>query len=140
MLANKNKITLEVVASNAPTCSVYRDHRGNEFNFNDVVEGWSTGRIGRLVQVRKGCGQFGTDVCFLRTADGKLCTVENDALKPIEAMIPKCDDTPETEYTIMGEWPETGFIVDSPKQPETPGSFSMMISSPNKSFTAENGG
>jgi hypothetical protein len=118
-------------ASDSPTCSAYRDHKGNEFAFNDVVEGWSTRRIGRLVQVRKGCGQFGSDVYFLRTADGKLCTVENDSLKHSDAMITICCDTPETEYTITGEWPETGFIVDSPKQPENPGSFSILISSPN---------
>ena len=116
--------------SGASHCSVFSE-RGTEYRFNDVVEGLTTGRAGRLVQVRKGCGQCGSNIYFLRQANGKLCTVENDMLQHSEAMIAPRDDTPETEYRIEGEWPETGFIVENPIQPETPGSFSVMIHSPN---------
>ena len=86
-------------------------------------------RTGRLVQVRQGCGQFGSDTLFVRRRDGSLHSFENVGLKHYdEEELPELEqDSPETEYTFKGEWPETGFIVDAPKQPETPGSFAMTI-------------
>lgn len=49
-------------------------HSDAVFRFNDVVEFLFTflheeDRIGRLVQVRKGCGQFGSDMYFIRRAN-----------------------------------------------------------------------
>lgn len=138
------------------TCSVLLE-RGKEFRFNDhVCIEMLMGvpiekRTGRLVQVRKGCGQFGSCIYFLRMRDGSLATFENAMIRHVddeqfvdafyrlngkEAPVipdqaPVDSDSETATYTIGGEWPETGFIVDAPKQPETPGCFSMAISSPN---------
>jgi len=119
------------------------------FKFNDhVVAEMLVGvcdekRSGRLVQVRRNCGQFGSNVYLIRLRDGTLMTFENVMIRhaddsrfetafyrsngltpptvheqPINEM-----DTEQTEYTIRGSWPETGFIIDKPAQPETPGFF-----------------
>lgn len=134
--------------------NVYEDPSGRKFHFNDqvvieMVPVPDDERVGRLVQVRKGCGQFGSDTILVRTSTGKLCSFENVLVRHVddeaflEAFYKKNDTTPpkipeqqpdafgdsETaEYSIVGKWPETGFVVDNPKQPETPGSFSMAFS------------
>jgi len=127
--------------------------RGKEFNFNDHVYGElmigpDEKRSGRLVQVRKGCGQFGSNVYFIRLRDGSLMTWENVMIRRvddqgfIEAFYLTNDRTPpevpaqsideadseSVEYTIAGEYPEIGFIVDAPRQPQTPGVCAMTIS------------
>ena len=124
--------------------AVYEAGLGRKFHFNDLVVGEmfigvpAEKRIGRLVQVRKGVGQFCSDVLFVRLHDETLITWENVLLR-------KADDSrfenafyrsngseppsypPEEEfpleeegieYTLAGgKFPETGFIVESPKQP-----------------------
>lgn len=71
---------------------VYTAYNGKSFRFNDhVCVEMLFGvpdeeRTGRLVQVRKGCGQFGSDLYFIRLRDESLMTFEN-------AMIRKVDDT-----------------------------------------------
>ena len=138
------------------TCSVLLE-RGKEFRFNDhVCIEMLMGvpiekRTGRLVQVRKGCGQFGSNIYFVRLRDGKLMTFENALIRHVDderfvdsfyrfngqpapvipEQAPDETDSVTAAYSIGGKWPETGFIVDAPKQPETPGCFSMAISSPN---------
>lgn len=104
------------------------------FHFNDPVVGMTAGLvagsriIGRLVQVRKFCGRFGSDVFLIRKPDGSLITLENDLLEPYDGDVPVyAGDSIEQEYVIMGKWPETGFLIESPKQPEAGGSFSMII-------------
>jgi hypothetical protein len=132
------------------------EERGKEFRFNDhVCMEWLMGvpdekRTGRLVQVRKGCGQFGSNTYFLRLRDGGLQTFENVWIRHVgdkdfedsfyrfngkePPIIPEQEidpaDAVDVTYTIMNKWPETGFIIKYPSQPETPGSFSMMITSP----------
>lgn len=127
--------------------------RGRSFRFNDhvcieVLMGVpDEKRTGRLVQIRKGCGQFGTDVYLVRLRDGSLTTFENvlirhagdkgfeDAFYRFNGKEPPLipgqeidpDDAMGVTYTIMNKWPETGFIIEHPSQPETPGSFSLAI-------------
>lgn len=109
------------------TYPVY-EARGKQFRFNDVVRGMTTGVEGRLVQVRCGCGQFGSDVYFLRRRDGTLHTVENDWLERVDDdSFPPGPDHPMVTYTIEEKWPETGFIVEKPSQPATPGSFRLTV-------------
>lgn len=137
--------------------SVFRSDFGREFRFNDhVCVEMTIGvpdekRTGRLVQVRKGCGQFGSCVFFLRLRDGSLMAFENAMIRhvsdkrfedsfyqsngrqpPVIPDQPINDIDSETEpYSISGKWPETGFIIDNPSQPQTPGAFAMTIITKN---------
>jgi len=127
-------------------------YRGKEFRFNDHVYGEllmvpEDKRSGRLVQVRKGCGQFGSNVYFIRLRDGTLMTWENAMLRKVDdqdfikafyrvngntppEVLPQEineNDSECVEYTIKGEYPETGFVIESPSQPQKQGSFSLAI-------------
>lgn len=105
-------------------------------------------RTGRLVQVRKGVGAFGSDLLLIRLRNGGLGSFENALIRAVNdkefetafytnngknvpeipRQIPYKGDTPETEYTINGKWPETGFIIDAPNQPSSDKhSFAMMV-------------
>lgn len=85
-------------------------------------------RIGFLIQVRKGCGQFGSDMLLLRHPNGKLCSHENQSIFPMtdeqeQLARPMFEWQPETEdmnepYAIDGVW-ETGFIIEHPSQKST---------------------
>jgi hypothetical protein len=114
----------------------YKSHDGTLFEFNDPVIAEfcfvsEKERSGRLVQVRQGVGQFGSDLYFLRRRDGSLMTFENAWLKHYAGNIPVGIDQPGDTYTIRGEWPESGFIIEKPKQPDSPvQSFSMIITQP----------
>ena len=88
--------------------------------------------IGRVVQVRVGCGQHGSDLVFLRFPDNSLETVENEWFNKLEEdevnFPPWEEDTVESTYTIKHAWPEVGFIVNKPAQPQTPGgAFSLIV-------------
>jgi hypothetical protein len=126
-----------------------------EFKFNDhvVVEMvfglTDSQRSGRLVQVRKNVGAFGSDVYFIRNADETLRTFENVMIRHVndknfeEAFYvsngsnppnipfqPINDiDTIKTAYSYANnQYPEVGFIIKSPNQPASEKqSFTMMI-------------
>ena len=144
------------VSRKSQTIGSVLNERGKEFVFNDHIYGEmlmapEEKRSGRLVQVRKGCGQFGSNVYFVRLRDGSLMTWENVMIRHIDderfieafylsngneppivsAQAVDESDSVDVEYTIGGEYPETGFIIEAPKQPETPGHFAMMITKPN---------
>lgn len=133
---------------------VYRTDWGREFRFNDhVCVEMTIGvpdekRIGRLIQVRKGVGAFGSDLIFIRLRDGELASFENAMIRGafdkrfedafyrmngkeppvIPPQEPSEDDSPTQEYTIQGKWPETGFIIERPSQPNSNvQSFAMMV-------------
>lgn len=110
-------------------------------------------RIGRLVQVRKGVGAFGSDVLIIRLRDGSCATYENVLIRraddkrfedafyrsngktPPEIQDQPCNpcDNDGDEFTIAGKFPETGFIVEKPKQHDSSTqSFSMMITHATK--------
>lgn len=137
--------------------SVFRSDFGREFRFNDhvcvelLMGVPDEKRTGRLVQVRKGCGQFGSCVFMLRLRDGSLAAFENAMIRHasdkrfedsfyrsngkqppnIPDQPTNDDDSENVAYSIAGKWPETGFIVETPSQPQTPGAFSMMVYTPN---------
>lgn len=105
-----------------------------------------TRRIGYCVQVRKGCGQFGSDMVFLRHPDGALSTHENqsylvmtDEQKQMALEIFEClphdeanEDGSDPEYTIGGEFGETGFlIIDSKTEPTPNAPFQITIKNSN---------
>lgn len=97
---------------------IYKDYLGREFRFNDPIECTASllpieERIGRLVQVRKEQGICGTDIYIVRKPDDSLATFENVGLKHHEGTLPENkSDSGSDEYTIMGKFPEKGFIVE----------------------------
>lgn len=136
----------------APACSVWSEG-GSEFRLNDLVCAEcligvpDQRRIGRLVQVRKWCGQFGSHIYIIRLANGELMTFENVMIRhygdkrfedafyrsngrvppSVRVSPPMACDSDMAEYTIGGKWPESGFVVGSPSQPQTPGAFALTI-------------
>jgi len=111
---------------------IYKTHMGDEFAFNDLSMVWDpvapiAERIGRLVQVRKGVGAFGSDQIFMRTESGRLQCYENCWLKLFNDPVEIERDDENIEYSLSGDFPETGFIIKEPKQPETQAFCSMMI-------------
>jgi hypothetical protein len=137
----------------------YTNSYGKTFEFNDhVCMELTLGipiekRTGRLVQIRKGVGAFGSDIYFLRLRDGGLFTWENVMMRHVgderfetafytsngkqPPVIPEQpinpEDNTEEEYTILDKYPETGFIIENPKQPKSGhNSFAMTITSPKK--------
>jgi hypothetical protein len=104
-------------------------------------------RSGRLVQVRKRCGKFGSDMFILRLRDGSLITWENVMMRRVDderflsafydlndmprPVIPpqQChpEDSETEVYTINGKYPAAGFVVEVPSQPQTPGVFGIAI-------------
>jgi hypothetical protein len=128
-------------------------HRGEDFKFNDhvymeAVIAPEEKRSGRLVQVRKGCGQFGSDLYFVRLRDNSLMTFENVFMRHVDdekfeeawyvcngrepPKIPPQqineDDSPNVQYSMAGGlYPEIGFIIENPQQPQTPGMFTLTV-------------
>lgn len=136
--------------------NIYTNDRGQAFRLNDlvVIEGLlgvaDKDRIGRLVQVRKGKGAFMSDVLFVRRCDGSLMAFHNVIVRhagdrdfeeafyrsngrepPVVPEQPPLKiDTDETEYLLGKEYPEVGFVIEEPKQPDDPKqSFAMTITS-----------
>lgn len=136
------------------TEEIYTCSWGRKFRFNDhVVMEMTLGisddrRTGRLVQVRKGVGQFGSDVFFLRLRNESLVTFENAMIRHVDdrkfedafyasngkespvipLQSPFEGDSAEAEYSIKNKWPETGFLIETPKQPESSTqSFAMTV-------------
>lgn len=128
--------------------------RGKTFKFNDHVciemlfGVPDEKRTGRLVQVRKGVGAFGSDVLFIRLRDGSMMAFHNALMRHVgdrsfedafyrsngkePPVVPNQpvdeSDSIEQEYTIRDEHGETGFIIENPKQPASQKqSFAMAI-------------
>lgn len=126
-----------------------------EFKFNDhvVVEMvfglTDSQRSGRLVQIRKNVGAFGSDEYFIRNADGTLRRFENVMIRHVgdkkfeEAFyisngsnppnipfqpINDLDTIKEAYSHGNNQFPEIGFIIETPNQPVSEKqSFTMMI-------------
>jgi hypothetical protein len=129
------------------------ERRGKTFRFGDhvcaeAIIAADEKRTGRLVQVRIGAGAFGSDIYLIRLRDGILMSFENVSLRhaddkefeksfyllrddeppviPDQEMLDQ--DTEETEYSIIDNYPETGFIIHEPLQPNSSlQSFGMTI-------------
>lgn len=96
-------------------------------------------RVGYITQIRKGVGQFGSDLVFMRLADGSLIVHENQgywSLTKEQELLARSvfDDLPENEdYSFGYKCPqkihEYGFIVDDSKSEATPvdGSFKITV-------------
>lgn len=98
-------------------------------------------QFARVVQIRLGCGQFGSDMYFLRLPTGELITAENQSFRKVPdeyaALVESHFSTPlEYEedgfndgYSIGGKQVEVGFIVDGKNTRGTPDeSFAITIS------------
>lgn len=136
---------------------IYNSGHG-EFRLNDVaIAEMLLGvpdekRIGRIVQVRKGAGAFKSDLIILKLSPsaGTYAAFENVLLRraddkqfdrafyqmngqnpPVIPEMPEPDE-PDLDYSLAGgAWPEIGFIVESPKQPDSPQqSFGMIVTKP----------
>lgn len=103
----------------------YKDGFGKSFRFGDAVRVTCTllppsETVGRLIQVRKGVGQYGTDVYLIRKPDGRLSSFANVGLFPADVDLPRdAEDSTDVSYTISGGYPEIGFVIESPKQPQS---------------------
>lgn len=93
-------------------------------------------RVGYCVQIRLKCGQFGSDMIFLRHADGSLCTHENQyffALSPEQealAMPLFAEHLAEEDYagySCCNGVREVGFIIEKSKSESSVGSSSMTM-------------
>lgn len=112
----------------------YKSYYGTEYEFNDQVEilgVFGPPPVGRLIQIRKGVGAYGSDLIFIRLPNGDLHTYHNVMLSKygIGATLPlDPDDSTEQEYTIGGEKPETGFVIEEPSQePEPSPAFAITV-------------
>jgi hypothetical protein len=99
-------------------------HKGR-YVFTGIQQSENTveSRLGKVVQVRKEAGAFGSDIVLLRHSDDSLTSHENQSFY----LIPKefysyldaffegvCEDDADTqEYTLCKKQPEKGFIVPS---------------------------
>jgi hypothetical protein len=106
--------------------TVYEAGFGRKFEFNDPVKITCVllpedDCIGRLIQVRKAVGAYGSDILIVRNPNENLRTFENVSIEPYtKTKLPICeDDSIDEEYTIKGNWGEVGFIIEKPKQPES---------------------
>ena len=117
---------------------IYTSQLGKKFMFNDPIKITMTFLedakvIGRLIQVRKGCGAFGSDVYLVRiAADERLASFSNAGIERYtdkELPIIQDDikegekdsiamDSEDIAYSIQEEFYETGFIIEKPLQPE----------------------
>lgn len=113
-------------------------YSGYTFEFNEPVEilfTFEKDNIGRLVQVRKKVGQFGSDVYFVRMRDGSLSSFENVGIKhylgkSIPIILDEDNnplDSENQEYRRQGKYPEVGFVIENPKEEQTPGFFGITI-------------
>ena len=125
------------VMTNPSEAPCYEGDFGNLFYFNDPVIAEccfapERERVGRLVQVRKKAGAWGSDIYFIRRGDGGLMTFENVSLRKYSGKVAEPDegDSVDAEYSVRGEYPETGFVIKEPcGPPAQEQSFSLTITS-----------
>ncbi len=100
--------------------------KSETFGFNTIVitgmiQGQKKLRFGRIVQVRKKSGAYGSDTILVREAGGELCSYHNMGFFSIkkeflplyeEAMKDTPLDEPDTEYSIEGNNLARGFVVE----------------------------
>jgi hypothetical protein len=94
--------------------------------------------IGYCVQIRKNCGQFGSDMVFLRHADGSLTTHENQCFysmteeqEALARTVFEClpeEEEPELGYKCCQKIHEVGFLIEkSETQPSPNTPFSITV-------------
>lgn len=95
-------------------------------------------RVGYLIQVRKKCGQFGSDRVFLRLADGTIADWQNQAylkLVPEDEALARSvfESLPTDEDESIGYWDcdkvhEKGFIIENSASRPMPVTQNVTIS------------
>jgi len=87
------------------------------------LQGENCPKFGRLIQIRKNSGAYGSDTILLRHADGSLgsfhnCTmfeINKEFLPLYEEAMKWCDENSTDKegdtYNILGQNPATGFVV-----------------------------
>ncbi len=106
-----------------------------------VVAGYNGGpaenRLGYCVQVRKKVGQFGSDIVFLRHANGALTAHENNCYvavtdeqeaqaRSVFKLLPD-DEEPEKGYSDPAGVHETGFVIEDSASKASMGGPSVAI-------------
>lgn len=104
-------------------------------------QGWEL-YLGYVVQIRKGVGQFGSDLVLMRHPNGKLWRHENQSFFMVpeelidvakgffeEELVPGVYDTADTEYTIGSGYPATGLVIEkgATGMEAQGGCFSMVV-------------
>lgn len=111
--------------------SHYGEYKSNaeKFGYKTIlitgpIQGKKNVHFGRLIQVRKKSGAFGSDTVLLRESDGSLqayhnmgfFSVNEEYLELYEAAMKEVDekdlDQEGREYSIMEKNPAIGFIVE----------------------------
>lgn len=94
--------------------------------------------LGYCVQIRKGRGQFGSDMVFLRHTDGSLVTHENQSFflmteeqellaKPLFRELPEDEDYSHG-YNCCNKVREVGFVIENSASVPTPDtSFAITV-------------
>jgi hypothetical protein len=138
----RSEIVKQVLALTDYTKGMYGDRhpaQGQMVVTGQQVGGSTEGRIGYCVQIRKNCGQFGSDMVFLRRPDGGLTTHENQGYYPMTdeqeklarslfAELPEDEDYSEG-YLCCGKVHELGFLIDHSKSTPTPNTpFNLTVS------------
>lgn len=104
------------------------------------MQPWATTRlsmVGFCVQVRVGFGQFGSDMIFLRHADGSLTTHENQCFyalsedqvalaRRVFVMLPEDEDYGHG-YRCANKVHEVGFVITGSRSPAAPVKAGMAI-------------
>tara|TARA_R110000851_G_scaffold286208_1_gene440094 strand:- start:42 stop:458 length:417 start_codon:yes stop_codon:yes gene_type:complete len=76
--------------------------------------------VGRIIQVRKDSGAYGSDTILIRLMDGDIMSFENQSFFSVatefkeyyESILDKELDEPNREYSIFGNHKATGFVVN----------------------------
>jgi hypothetical protein len=138
--ANRFKVIQEVLAMiNEDSRMVSPDklHQGQLVATGFVMPNNPLSRVGYVTQIRKGVGQFGSDLVFLRLATGGLMTHENQGFwllsEEQEALARSVfEDLPENEdyahgYLCVNKVHEVGFIIEQSKSTPAPISGNLNI-------------
>lgn len=150
-MAQRHELLKQVIAMTDYTRVMYGGDR-NAAQGQMVVTGPTQAsspekRIGFCVQIRKNCGQFGSDMVFLRHPDGSLTTHENQAYFAMTAdqeLLARelFTDLPENEdysegYRCCDKVHEVGFLITHSASTPTPNQpFSLTIKSDHSDDTS----
>lgn len=99
-------------------------------------------RVGYVTQVRKGVAQFGSDLVFLRLANGRLITHENQGFWKLneeqEALARSVfEKLPEDEdytqgYTCVNKVHEIGFLIENSESIPSPNTSNLTLTVKHK--------
>lgn len=111
-------------------------HPGQFVVTGPQMGGGTIKRVGYCVQVRRRCGQYRSDMVFLRHCDGKLTTHENQSFYALTAeqealarsifeVLPEEEDF-SGSYSVNGVH-ETGFVIENSQTQGSPTTPMTMV-------------